>query len=513
MPTFKPDATDLRGLRSNASVLFYSGAVGVGKSSSILMKIIQFAATKMLPVNGVRRCRVAVVRQDLPKLETTTLLVLNEWFKDAFKLHGNYPKYGMLSIANQDGTRSDIEFVLRGMPDNEKDIYDNMSGFPANVLWINEVQTYSSPYIVEIGYQRMGRYLSKAEGNQGFGLVVCDFNPPSAGHWLAKWEKAPPDKVEATLKIEGYDASQDKNPFTVEFVRWPSPVIPVLDKDGETIGYKVNSAADYFYKQPAGFGYWAKILQANSLNPQAIRTNILGEYGYSSSGIPIYLNVYKERVHVAENPIAFDPNDKVYVGCDPSGFRGAAVIMQITTRGVSFHASIAEPTETLSFFELLNDHIIPWLRFRQVPNANVLFVLDPANARSSGDGKLTPKEECMAAGFDAVNAPTNDPVARIEALRYFLLKIGGVIIDPSQETEYLRQGLASEYYWKRQGANNTGAAQKPEKTRPFSDCVESAQYACLYLRRGANREDAKSFNQVAGQEQAGYLTSDDGVMS
>jgi hypothetical protein len=490
---FEPDKTDRRAIASDASILFLSGPVGVGKSSLTLMKIIQFAATKMLPVNGIRRCRVLVVRQDVPKLETSTSAVLTEWFRNSAQFYGQYPKKADISVGNKDGTISQIEFVLKGFVDNEQEIYNNFSGLPANVLWINEVQTYSTPAIVEIGYQRMGRYLSIQEGNQGFGLVIADFNPPNEKHWLAQWEKNPPDKVKETLAIEGYDASDSPHQFKVEFIKWPSPVIPVVDEDGNTTGYKVNPDADYFYKQPAGFGYWAKILQANSLNPNYIRTNILGEYGFMGNGTPVYLNVYRPKIHVAEKPLIFNPNKEVLIGFDPSGFRGAAVITQTSSRGINVFAELCDPVESLSAYEILHNLIIPWLRFHKVPNENVLFVIDPANARST-DAKLTPYDECKAAGFDAINAPTQEQDARIEALRYFLMKQDGLIISPVEETLYLREALAAEYYWKKKGANISGTKLAPEKTRPFGDVVDACQYVAVYLRRGANKQERSSLD-------------------
>lgn len=487
---FIPDSTDLRGLHSDASILLVSGAVGVGKSSFVLMKCIMFAATRMLPIDGVRRCRVLVARTDMPKLEVSTLSVLQQWFGSSVTFRGSYPKFSDLIVGNADGTTSHIEFVLKGFADNEQEIYDNMSGTPTNILWVNEVQTYSTPAIIEIGYQRAGRHLDKAQGNQGYGLVIADFNPPPESHWLYEWEHNPPDQVKEVLKIEGFDLNSLPHKFTVEFLRYPSPVLPVVDEEGVTTGYRVNPEADYFYKQPAGFAYWARILQANSKNPNYIRTNILGEYGFRSDGIPVYMNVYNERLHVSSVKHDVDPNQTVYIGCDPSGFRGAAVVFQVTSRGFRIFKEFANPDEQLSFNEILNDMITPWIREHGIPSQNVFFVLDPANKQN--DAKMTPRDECKAAGYDAVNAPTNDPDARIEALRYFLLKHGGIEINPGEDTVYLRRGLQADYYWKKQGSNIAGKKPRPEKTKPFSDICESLCYGCLYFRRGASTQDSVS---------------------
>lgn len=486
---FKPDSTDRKALTSEATILLLYGTVGVGKSSLALMKIVQFAATKMMPVDGLRRCRVLIVRTDMPKLETSTLSVLKEWFGEGVAFHGVYPKVAEIIISNHDGTRSKIEFVIKGFPDSPSEIYDNFSGVPANVLWINEVQTYSTPDIIEVGFQRMGRYLSRDEGNIGNRLVIGDFNPPSTAHWLADWKNNPPDKVAAELKIEGIEdhLTSEVVPFSVEFIRWPSPFIPNIDEQGELTGYVVNPEADYFYKQPSGIAYWAGILAANSKSPNKIRTNILGEFGYRSDGVPVYDGVYNDRTHVSDKPLNIDLGSIVYVGCDPSGFRGAAVFMQETTKGWVVLGELAEPEEQLSFYELLHDKIIPWLRRHNVKNENVQFVLDPANHRN--DAKMTPKDECTAAGFHAVNAPTNDPTARIEALRYFLVR-NRLIVDNTDSTKYLRQGLAADYYWKKRGANMNGDRERPEKTRPYSDVVESVQYVLLWFRRGASKQEA-----------------------
>lgn len=474
--------------------IFITG--NTGKSSLVLMKIIQFAATKMLPIDGVRRCRVLVVREDAPKLETSTQTVLQEWYGKAIEFHGNYPKTAELAITNGDGTVSRIEFVLRGLADNANEIYDNLSGLPANILWINEVQTYSTPDIVEMGFQRMGRYLSRQEGNQGYGLVIADFNPPSALHWLAEWKRSPPDIVAEATKIEGFDDTSAVNKFKVEFLQWPSPFIAKHDDEGELVGYTVNPLFDSAFKQPAGLGYWAKILAANSKDPNKIRTNIFGEFGYLSGGVPVYNGVYNERQHVAQAPIPIDLNRILYIGCDPSGFRGAAVMFQEGTRGFNVLAEVFNAEDSLSFYELLHDYIIPWLRRNGVKDSNVQFVLDPANHR--GDNKLTPKDECRMAGFSAVDASTNKIETRIEALRYFLLR-GKVKISPTLETQSLRQGLSAEYYWKKQKANLSGSERKPEKTRPYSDLVESLQYGFLFFRQGEAVKEAEESGSYVAQ--------------
>lgn len=510
MLTFKPDKTDIRAFRSDASILFLSGPVGVGKSSLVLQKITQFVATKMLPIDGIRRARVLVAREDLPKLETSTMEVLKEWYGDEAKFHGNYPKKATVTIHNLDKTTSKIEYVMKGFPDNPKEIYSSFSGTPATILWINEVQTYSTPDIVEYGFQRMGRYLKPEQGNQGYGLVIADYNPPSNAHWIADWFKRPPDKISLDLPISGLEEHDIKivSPFKVEFINWPSPFLPEHSEEGVLTGYRVNPEADYFYKQPSGISYWLKILQSLAKSPNKIRTNILGEFGYRSDGIPVYDGVYSERIHVADDEIQVDHDAIMYVGCDPSGFRGAAVFMQEDSRGLNVLGGVTgDEGESLSFYELLNDHIIPWLVRRNVGFDSVVVVLDPANHRN--DAKMTPRDECIQAGFTAYNAPTNDTEARIEALRYFLLR-SKLKISDTPDTTAIRQGMAADYYWKKTGANTLGTKPKPEKTRPFSDLIESIQYVCVYLRRGAARED---FGGRSGGEQGSqYMSTDVGFV-
>jgi hypothetical protein len=433
---------------------------------------------------------VLVVRQDLPKLETSTISVLQEWFGKEIQLHGQYPKTADVMVNNADGTISHIEFVVKGFPDNPQEIYDNFSGVPANVLWINEVQTYSTPDIVEVGFQRMGRYLSRDEGNQGYGLVIADYNPPSNSHWIAEWYENPPDKVSDEIEIKGLEGFNTDivSPFKVEFINWPAPFVPVYSEEGNLESYNVNPDADYFYKQPAGISYWLKILQSLSKSPDKIRTNILGEFGYRSDGIPVYNGVYNDRIHVSQEPISIDTSSVMYVGCDPSGFRGAACFMQETTRGLVYLGEVCQPDEKISFYELLHDNIIPWLIRNDIRLENVRVVLDPAN--HSNDNKLTPRDECRLANIYAVNAPTQDPDARIEALRYFLIR-NRFKISKTEDTKYFREGLSADYYWKKMGANSKGVKARPEKTRPHSDIVESAQYCCLYLRLGAARDEAE----------------------
>jgi hypothetical protein len=180
-------------------------------------------------------------------------------------------------------------------------------------------------------------------------------------------------------------------------------------------------------------------------------------------------------------------------------------MMQESTRGFDVIAGISEPDESLSFYELLHDKIVPWIRRHNFPDKNVQFVLDPANHRN--DAKMTPRDECRAAGFHAVNAPTNDPDARIEALRYFLLR-NKIQIANTPETQVIRQGLQADYYWKKQGANSTGTKKRPEKTRPFSDELDSIQYVCLWFRRGEATSESIAAGFASSFDDGGYLTTD-----
>ncbi|MGL6123219.1 MAG: hypothetical protein ACRC1W_09420, partial [Shewanella sp.] len=91
-----------------------------------------------------------------------------------------------------------------------------------------------------------------------------------------------------------------------------------------------------------------------------------------------------------------------------------------------------------------------------------------------------------------------------------LLKVGGIQINPGEDTEWLRQGLQAEFYWKKQGANIAGKRPRPEKTRPFSDIVESLCYGTLYFRRGASNEDAKSAGIVEDYE--GFLGTNNAMV-
>lgn len=508
MPNFIPDKTDRKLLASTANVIFVNGPVGTGKSSGVVMKIVKFAATKMLPVNGVRRCRVIVARTDMPKLETSTAEVLQQWFtepgKKPIKFEGQYPKRATLTIGNHDGTVSEIEFILKGFPDNPKEIYDNFSGLPTNVLWINEVQTYSSPAMVEIGFQRTGRYLGADGGNQGERLVICDFNKPSEGHWIAEWEKNPPDKEEAVMNIEGLEElGKELMPFKVEFISWPPPVLPIVDvMSGETTGYRINPEADYFYKQPRGAAYWIETLQANSKNPAYIKTNILNEYGFRSDGIPVFNHVYRESIHVAKTKLMPDIGRTLYIGSDPSGFRGAAIAAQFGAKGLEVYKDFCDMTEPMSFNELLTNLITPWIREHGFQNENVVFVLDPANAANTQH--LTPRDECRLAGFKAYNAPSNDPDARIESLRWFMQKLGGLSICPSPDTKVLRQALGADYYWKKQGAIHLGKP-RPEKTRGYSDVADSLTYLSLYFRRGAAKEEAVGLDGLIDDANTGVV--------
>lgn len=472
MQALKFDNTDHRVLASNASTIIMMGPVGVGKTTLALLKVIQFTNAHMAPVNNVRRCVCRIYRQSEPQLQAVFSAI--KALLPTTKFAGRLPWTSEAAVQNPDGTISEIEFIVDVLPDRKENIDEKMAGLPANVFLVNEVQLYSSPYVLQKAQERAGRAGDISTGNTGKSLVLADCNPPEDSHWLADWKENPPGSHDSSIGLS--------NPFKTDFICWPEALIAIEDEDsGEIVGFEKNPLAETTYKKRVeGHEYWLRIAMLNIKNKAYIYQNILGRFGFRFDGKPVYGAHFKPKMI---RKMEVNLSKMLYIAVDPSGFNPAAVAFQrnsVTGEiGILHEFPTPVPGSTI-FTELLENCIEPWLDSvgitRQM-RRKVQFFFDPSNHRSGA--KVTPRLEASKKGFMSQLAGGAEAIKfapRMEAVKWHMYN-DLFFVDPRCEKTIA--ALKTDYYipsGKREPAQNhtQGSA---------CDLGAAIEYACIPFRK------------------------------
>ena len=200
---------------------------------------------------------------------------------------------------------------------------------------------------------------------------------------------------------------------------------------------------------------------------------ILGQYGTSLSGHKIYEN-YDDKVHCAPEVMRPVTKDQLVIGMD-FGLNAAAAVTQLTPRGgMQVLGEVVGEDEM--FEQFLDEKLVPYLvqEFRNWP---VLVVGDPSDNTGRASYSLLHSRRIAAQP-----SVTNDPVARWDAVKWFLHRVGGFSMSPVCVT--MREGFLGGYFYRKtsgsasSGPKHTGQAQKNH----CSHIHDALQYAALYHR-------------------------------
>ena len=77
---YKPDGQILKNFMKDNSFFCIRGPVGSGKSVACCIEIFRRALAQKKSPDGIRRSRVAIVRNTNPQLRTTTMKTWLDWF-------------------------------------------------------------------------------------------------------------------------------------------------------------------------------------------------------------------------------------------------------------------------------------------------------------------------------------------------------------------------------------------------------------------------------------------------
>ena len=483
--------------RSRAFIAGIMGPVGSAKTSTGVAKCFQIAAMQKPVLNAqgqrIRRARIAVIRDTYPNLDSTVLATWHQWVPREV---GNYthdaPRRHVVQIGLDDGTFLRLEMIFLAIGD--KRIEDVLRGLELTAAWLNEADRLHKDVLAYLT-GRVGRYPGAKQGGCVDPTIFCDFNAPDTDNWLY------------TLFVD-----QDMDPVAkaaIEETLGGRPMIGFYRQPGarepgaENLHNLPKGYYDMAYAAPTSADYKARMLD-NKFVPMR-------------HGQPVFPE-FNMGLHVAAEPIRFDPMRSLIVGMD-AGLTPAAVFCQRTSLGqfrvlgelVVFpevdetlggvgatrfgKALKAELAEQFPSIDLADKRDVRGRarmpdteRFREHDRERPIeFWCDPS-ARDGTDKSGAEQSwlEIVQAqlGMKIRPARTNRLHIRLEAVRRPMLTMvdggqPGFLIDPS--AKILRKGFVSGYHVRRVavGGDGTGRFDSEPNKNMFSHVQDALQYAAM----------------------------------
>jgi hypothetical protein len=418
---------------------FVVGPVGSTKTTAALIKIGYEAKRIKASPDGIRRSRVAVIRNTRQMLWDTTIPDFIKWYPDG--------EAGILEKTNSKFQLKfddvECEVLFRGL-DDANDVRRLLS-LQLTFGVMDEFREIN-PDIYNALTGRLGRYPDKTMN----GVGACDdngkqvhkvwgaTNPPDMDTFWEKILTDPPDNMHVTVQPSG------------------------LSQEADWIQYLPD-------------GYYENLCEGKS--EDWIDVYVHGDFGKSLSGQPVF-RAFDRDVHVSKQTLNYIKlsTHPLIIGMD-FGLTPACTINQIDMQGrlLTFADLVSDGMGTLRF---CREKLKPLLA-NKFPGMNVLIIGDPAGQQRAQTDERSVFDILRAEGFRVISAKSNSVVARINAVDKMLTRtVDGKpahLIDPCCTN--LISSLRGGYRYKIR--QNGEKDDKPEKNS-HSHIADAHQYACLH---------------------------------
>ena len=466
--------------RDNHEVAAIMGPVGSAKSTAAAMRLVRHAYEQK-PYNNIRHTRFAIVRNTGPQLVDTTIKTWLKLFPENV-----YGKFSTTSKTHRwrgkiPGSKEliDAEFIFRAL-DDEDDVA-NLLSLEVTGMWFNELREINTTILAHAG-RRAGRYPGADLGGCTWRGWIGDTNPWAATSDLHEMFVADPRDGYAFFKQPG---GMDPDAENLEN----------LEQTPETVILPWNDPR----RREQGRTYYINALRDYSKNDGDMYVHC--KYGAARDGKPVFTS-YDDNAHCKRFELLQHQDHPkapavvpVWIGYDNTGRHPAAVIAQRSPEG--------QWRIRYDFCGLgigMKEHARELRRFltEKIPNFKVeKITCDPAGAaKDSGDLDMRMIVALEFPGVPVLNARTNDPSTRIEAVDGAMRRLvngePAFIIHPDAKT--LRTACINKYkYRKLKVAGEERYTETPEKVTPYSDVADALQYLLLgggegRLTSGSNRE-------------------------
>jgi hypothetical protein len=435
---YTPTKTCKEFMESDAKMRVLMGPVGSGKSVASSFEVIRRASLQKPNKNGIRKSRVAIVRETARQLQDTTIKTFLDWFPPG--PCGNF----MRTTKTYFFKVGDVECEVMFRALDDADDVANLNSLELTFAWFNECRDIH-PDIVDAMSKRIGRYPSAKDGGPTWFGMWGDTNPPTMDTW---WY----------YQMEGLDAkdgvSHNDNGWDV--FKQPSGRSPFAEN--------VNNLPEGYY-------------DTQGRSEEYIRVYIDGEYGLSSAGQPVY-KYFRPDYHIANGTLSPIKNGvrPIVIGMD-LGLTPAAVVGQQDPRGrtlildeaVSFDMGIQRFVRT----------ILKPMIYERFSGAPVIVICDPAGIQRAQTDERSAVDIIKAEGLRVMPAKTNSVSARLSAVDDYLMRqVDGdaaFLLDP--KCTQLKAAMMGGYRFHHKNGNI-------DKNK-HSHVAEALQYLMLHINHAA----------------------------
>jgi hypothetical protein len=428
------------------------GPVGSGKTTGCCWEIWRCASEQAPAVNGKRQTAFLVARNTYRELKDTTVASWLDWFSETRVGRFNYQdmehriEYGDLDC-----------LVLFRSLDRPQDIKKILS-LEITGAWFNEMREMPLS-IVNRTAERVGRYPPAKDGGPTWFGMWGDTNPPDEDHWLAEFEREPP---------QGWEF----------FVQPPG----LIERDGKLV---TNPDAENLSNLPKGYYE----INLGAMKPEEVKVYRKNEFGFVVDGKPVTPD-FRPDLHVRADikPIADLP---LRIGMDVGGgtLNPSAIMFQRNRRGA--YLVLAEVVCRDMGIENFGRQIKAEMADRFPDHVRQLEAGDDDAIIATGDpagGKRDELYETVvfdhlhrACGFRVREAPSQDPKVRLDALcapmQRHIDGLPGFMVHP--RCRKLIRGLSGGWHFRRLAVSGREAfADKPDKGE-YSHPCEACGYGLL----------------------------------
>ena len=426
-------------MSSNSKMRVLMGPVGSGKSVASCFEVIRRASQQAPNKQGIRKSRVAIVRETARQLQDTTIKTFLDWFPTG--VCGNFMRTTKTFFFKVGDVECEVMF--RALDD--ADDVANLNSLELTFAWFNECRDIH-PDIMDAMSKRIGRFPSAKDGGPSWFGMWGDTNPPTMDTW---WY----------YQMEGLDSKDGVSP---------------------------NDNGWQVFKQPSGRSPHAENIEnlpegyydTQGRSDEYVRVYVDGEYGLSSAGQPVY-KYFRPDYHIAGQTLRPIINGvrPIVIGMD-LGLTPAAVIGQQDPRGrtlildeaVSFDMGIQRFVRT----------ILKPLIFERFSGAPVMIICDPAGIQRAQTDERSAVDIIKAEGLRVMPAKTNSVSARLSSVDDYLMRqVDGdaaFLLDP--KCTQLKAAMMGGYRFHKKNGNI-------EKNK-HSHVAEALQYLMLHINHASD---------------------------
>lgn len=448
---------------SHTRVSIIIGPLGSGKTYTSCEKIFHYMCNQAQDAQRVRHSRFYAIRNTYPDLLGTTVKDWMELFGELGRYKGGGiepPSHRLLfKLPDRSIVKSEFVFLALDRPQAVK----KLRGAQATGFWLNEIKELPKA-VLDMCDLRHGRYPSKMHGGCTWHGIIGDTNQVDDDHYL-------------------YTLAEETKPKNWVFFTQPGAVYK--DSTGQ---WAMNPNAENLENLPEDY-YEAGI---EGKDEDWIKVNIANQYGTIADGKPVYKEQWNDHIHVNAD-IKYMPDEPLFAGLD-FGLTPAVVFAQITPKGkVNILNELVSTGMGINQF--YNFAIKPFILENYTKKSRITWIGDPAGNKRAETNEVTVFKELQDLGVDIDPANTNDPMVRIEAVRYYLelMSGGGPAFQLHPSCKMLRKGFNGGYCFRRiQVIGDERFKSVPDKNQ-YSHPHDALQYLMMHIRGDVT--EAKPFKR------------------